>query len=388
MGIKNLHIGWWLSGMVLLLCLSCGGKESDVEIPDVKEGPFLEIKVYTPELPKVTRGDIGDTPPEDGEDVINDLSIWVFENHGAGQTGDGNFVGFLNSSNITTESTNSYRITVSETFAETKPNVDIYVVANVAESNTGLKLDRLMKRAELEAAMIEHVGSKDPFGLTTLQTTVPTAGLPMSGVLKNQVVEGLAPIVRVETNVKVARAVSKVRFVFCNSSNADNQQLYINGITLDANMIPTQEYLFLNEPYTGRNYKIGSAYEPQAVLLQTPEQVNYYFAPVEYAYSNQTGQEYEALINDGIEKERLSEVGRFYLRESKKKITGTISYSVGNSENPLTIPFTMTEEGDFSRNHTWIVYGYFAGKDNLKVFSVDVNNWSDQPTGTPEVYNW
>ena len=93
------------------------------------------------------------------------------------------------------------------------------------------------------------------------------------------------------------------------------------------------------------------------------------------------------MINDGIDKERLTPVGQFYLRESDKKITGTITYTVGSSTTELSAPFTMSEAGDFSRNHTWIVYGFFAGKDNLKVFSVDVNDWTES-SGEREVYNW
>jgi hypothetical protein len=94
------------------------------------------------------------------------------------------------------------------------------------------------------------------------------------------------------------------------------------------------------------------------------------------------------LINKGIKEEILTEVGKFYLRESGKKITGTITYTVGSSTTALSAPFTMSEEGDFSRNHTWIVYGFFAGKDNLKVFSVDVNDWTTLPRDDHEVYNW
>ena len=197
----------------------------------------------------------------------------------------------------------------------------------------------------------------------------------------------MAPIVSVVTNVKVARAVSKVRFVFCNSSDADEQELTIKSITIDGGMIPKEEYLFLNAPYTGRNFKVGSEYETAAPLVNAAKEVTFYSSPTEYAYRGQTGKEYEALINDGIDKERLTPVGQFYLRESDKKITGTITYTVGNSDKELSAPFKMSEAGDFSRNHTWIVYGFFAGKDNLKVFSVDVNDWT-KSSGDHEVYNW
>ena len=389
MEIRHKHIGWWLCSMLMLLCWSCGGQDTDTDTPDVDQGPFLEIKVYSPERSQVTRADIGDIPGDTDENAIKNLNIWVFEHHGTGQPDDGKFVGYLSVANPNPLVDSPYRILVSETFVDNPPAVDIYVTANVTESNTGIKLDRTTTRAQLEAALMKHDESQsfDPFGLTTPQSEIPTDGLPMSGVLKNQPVEGMAPIVSVGTNVKVARAVSKVRFVFCNSSNADEQKLTIKSITIDGGMIPKEEYLFLNAPYTGRNFKVGSEYETAAPLVNTPTMVASYSSPTEYAYRGQTGKEYEALINKGIEDERLTEVGKFYLRESDKKITGTITYTVGSSTTELSAPFTMSEAGDFSRNHTWIVYGFFAGKDNLKVFSVDVNDWTES-SGDHEVYNW
>ena len=387
MEIRHKHIGWWLCSMLMLLCWSCGGQDTDTDTPDVDQGPFLEIKVYSPERSHVTRADIGDIPGDTVENAIKNLNIWVFEHHGTGQPDDG-FVGYLSVTNLNDDG--RYLIMVSETFVENRPAVDIYVTANVTESNTGIKLDRTTTRAELEAALMKHDESHDPFGLTAPQDTVPAGpdgGLPMSGVLKNQPVDGMAPIVSVRTNVQVVRAVSKVRFVFCNSSDAVDQKLTINKITFDDGMIPKEEYLFLEEPYTGRNYKVGSGYEAAAPLVKTDTVVASYSSPTEYAWGGQTGKEYEALINKGIEDKRLTEVGKFYLRESDKKITGTITYTVGNSDK-LSAPFKMSEEGDFSRNHTWIVYGFFAGKDDLKVFSVDVNGWTTLPRDDHEVYNW
>ena len=388
MEIRHKHIGWWLCSMLMLLCWSCGGQDTDTDTPDVEQGPFLEIKVYSPERSQVTRADIGDIPGDDNENAIHHMNIWVFENHGTDQTDDGKFVGYLSVANPNPLVDSPYRILVSETFVDNPPAVDIYVTANVTESNTGIKLDRTTTRDQLEAALIKHDGSHDQFGLTTPHdSVVPADGLPMSGVLKNQPVDGMAPIVSVYNNVKVARAVSKVRFVFCNSSDAVDQKLTIKSITIDDGMIPKEEYLFLEDAYTGRNYNVGREYEAAAPLVKTDTVVASYSSPTEYAWGGQTGKEYEALINDGIDKERLTPVGQFYLRESDKKITGTITYTVGSSTTELSAPFTMSEAGDFSRNHTWIVYGFFAGKDNLKVFSVDVNGWTES-SGEREVYNW
>ena len=63
-----------------------------------------------------------------------------FEHHGTGQTDDGKFVGYLSVANPNPLVDSPYRILVSETFVDNPPAVDIYVTANVTESNTGIKL--------------------------------------------------------------------------------------------------------------------------------------------------------------------------------------------------------------------------------------------------------
>ena len=145
MEIRHKHIGWWLCSMLMLLCWSCGGQDTDTDTPDVEQGPFLEIKVYSPERSQVTRADIGDIPGDDNENAIHHMNIWVFENHGTGQPDDGKFVGYLSVANPNPLVDSPYRILVSETFVDNPPAVDIYVTANVTESNTGIKLERMAK---------------------------------------------------------------------------------------------------------------------------------------------------------------------------------------------------------------------------------------------------
>ena len=83
------------------------------------------------------------------------------------------------------------------------------------------------------------------------------------------------------------------------------------------------------------------------------------------------------------------ELQRYYLRESDKKLKGKIYYTIGNGGEgwPKSTEFEMVAEGDFTRNHTWIVYGYFTGKETLTISSIDVTNWSLINT-EHNVYNW
>ena len=43
--------------------------------------------------------------------------------------------------------------------------------------------------------------------------------------------------------------------------------------------------------------------------------------------------------------------------------------------------------GEFSRNHTWMVYGYFVTNGDLRLNVVELKDWvsSENPK---EIYNW
>ena len=77
------------------------------------------------------------------------------------------------------------------------------------------------------------------------------------------------------------------------------------------------------------------------------------------------------------------------MHDSDQKLTGTISYKLGPEGNQTqkSVDFEMATAGDFTRNHTWIVYGYFLGSGELKLNVVDVKGWTED-TSNPIVYNW
>lgn len=400
--------------MIVLLCQSCG---SD----DGSEPSQLDINVYTPGRAVVTRADVEKINPDEAEKTVNSLQIWVFvaedKSSDAGSLQVGQLVGYLSPQITTPTSTDfvgKYQMTVSDLFATLRPKVNVYVVANVGTANTGNTLTAGTSMAELESALIQHDGANDYFGLTSPMTTaVPAGGLPMSGVLKNTEVGGSRPVLKVQTPVTVVRAVSKVRFVFSRSKQytseqdyGSSQELKITGVTIDNEMIPKAEYLFLKNDYSEdgsspncnpvksnpeveSDYVSGSgsgiALSPlSAAASQIPEYEN----PTAYAYTGaKTGQDYEDLINTGIEAGHLAEIGKFYIRESDKPISGKIHYTIGTDLTPKSSPFHMARAGEFSRNHTWIVFGYFSAKELLVISSVNVLPWQTEYTDYP-VYNW
>lgn len=393
--------------LIPLLLIACKGSEEETQVE--KQPTYINIYVYAPERPIVTRGDIGEVNPianDESESKITTLQIWVFnhdsENH--------ELIAYYSPESVTNLNNGhgeTYQLSASDAFtqAAAKPKVDVYVVANAA--SCGLlsgesALGESTTRAALEAALIEG----DHFGLSTLTAEVPDAGLPMSGVLRGESVLGSAPVFKIPT-VTLTRAVSKIRFVFSREkpeTEADNVAVKINSIKLSESMIPTQEYLFLE---TGENatafhvdtYGTAETNPAKEFLTEALNDIYQNTDPMAYSYqAGQDAQAYENLIEEGLNKTvtvegveqpapELTQIGPFYLRESGKKLTGTITFQKDDGTSAAKdIPFEMHAAGDFSRNHTWIVYAYYS-VSGLVAVTVVVKDWSDTNT-SHEVFNW
>ena len=400
---------------MLLLTLTACSTDDDSQ----RNNPVLKIYVYSPDHPIVTRVDNPDpdVDPIGRESEIKTLQIWVFEHHEPSDPNyerDGRLVGYIstNGDDISAE-TNQGTLVMDVTdpyFIQNRPNVDVYVAANVTNSNCKLTLSESSKRADLIAAKI--VDSK--FGINSVSAvvkSVPTDGLPMSGVLINQPISGTAPVFGVGTEgnlakVKLVRAVSKMHFVFCCIDDGITHQ--VKSITLDGAKIPKQEFLFLDNEYSttggpGYRYKVGTSYVGDTkTIMDTQTPIDHMTSddkdPSYYEWTNQTGQAYETLIAenlirivDGVKVGDLNDLGTYYLRESDKQVEGTITYLDNSDEKTATFKISNQLEflpGDFGRNHTWIVYAYFNYAKGLEVVTVKVNDWEETDPETHEVYNW
>ena len=358
--------------MMMLMLTACSSSDSTEEQKQQEKKPtMLTIYVYSPEHPVMTRADVGPVDATEAESKVTLLQIWVYDTNG-------NKVGYLRTEETATLNGSegaTYQIPVPDDFAQNKPNVDVYVLANITYNN---EFTDATSRADLLNNAKIPTGK---YGLTTLTTAVPDEGLPMAGVLKDQPVIGDAPVLRIGTTSNIAtvpltRAVSKLRFVFANTTGSPT--LSITGITLSAGMIPDVEYLFPQSQSLTYNTN------PAPLLSSYITEVTAIANPAIYVYNGQTAQEYENLINNA--QPQLSQVGPYYLRESDKKIEGTISYTVGGvAQTPVT--FRMKEPGDFLRNHSWIVYAYYEGLSGMQVVTVDVTPWEDIDSNHT-VYNW
>lgn len=393
--MKNRHIyllQWLLCSILTVLCAACSSgdeaEENGATGVSHKQAK-LAIYVYAPEQAAAkkyaapTRADVGDVDAIIGEGTIDSLQIWIYEYE------TGNNVGYFSTKDVAALNEGqgtTYQIPVTDEFAAAKPRVNVYVMANVTSANCGIgTLNKETTRAQLlDSAKIEG-----HFGLGNLVKTVPTDGLPFAGKLTGEPVVGDAPTLRVGTlsavsTVQLTRAVSKLRFVFAKTTG--EPKVSITSIKINDEMIPEVEYLF-DKP---ESVTISYNTEAKELLSTTISDIAQTADPTQFIYTNQTAQAYENLINGAASKAtpEVTVEGPIYLRESDKQLTGTITYTIGEGNpKPQTVPFAMKQAGDFSRNHTWIVYAYYAGSGNLQVQSIYVKNWSTKEL-KHQVYNW
>ena len=395
---KDRHINillWLLCSIVTVLLSACSSDDAEEEKGETTyhRQPMLAIYVYAPEQAATaqknapqTRADVGEVDPIDNtinEGIIKSLQLWVYEST------SGAYVGYFSTDDVASLNEGvgtTYQIPVSDDFASRKPDVNVYVMANVTSTNCGVgTLNKETTRTQLlEGAKIAN----KKFGLEQNTRTVPDDGLPFARMLETQPVVGDAPTLRVGTlnavsTVQLTRAVSKLRFVF--SKTTGQPTVKITSIKINAGMIPNEEYLF--QTPVSMNYNA----EAKELLLDEIDDIAETADPTQYIYIDQTAQEYEDLINEAANKQPKPEVtveGPIYLRESDKQLTGTITYTIGEgTPEPQTADFAMQQAGDFSRNHTWIVYAYYAGSGNLQVQSLYVKDWTTKEVNY-QVYNW
>jgi hypothetical protein len=351
--------------------------------------PQLAIYVYAPEQAAAkrnaaqTRANEGEVDPINNttnEGIIKSLQLWVYEKESK------NYVGYFSTKDVSALNQGQgtiYQIPVSDDFARNKPDVNVYVMANVTSDNCGVGT---LNKETTRAALLE--GAKittGHFGLEQNTRTVPDAGLPFAGMLTGQPVVGDAPTLRVGTlsevsTVQLTRAVSKLRFVFAKTTGQPT--VNITSIKMNIGMIPDVEYLF--QTPASMTYNL----EAKELLLDDIDDIAATADPTQYLYLGQDAQEYENLINEAASKQpkEVTVEGPIYLRESDKQLAGTISYSIaGVAQEPVT--FQMQQAGDFKRNHTWIVYAYYAGAGKLQVQSLYVKEWSTKELNH-QVYNW
>lgn len=379
----------WMAAVMLLIFGACSSDSSE------EQTPVLNIYVYAPGQPTPTRSVIDPTPEEK---KIHSMTIWVYKSSDGSQLGSITLDENVDEDKKELETLNNdnmgiYSMAVDEKFAKNPEPVDVYVLANVTASNTGMSFDATIDKWDLENNAKFNGGYYYPFvkqNENRAATALSKEGLPMSGVVREKaVINQNAVLHMTDANLQLVRDISKIRFVF---SAIDDSYLYIDEVKLNKNLLYTSDYLFLNDehPY----FRVGTSLVNKEIVLfekknGAPQYVNTCADPRVYAYvSGMDETAYDAKIKDGLAKGELTEAPTVYLPESDKRLTGTVTFHFSSNPSDLrTANFTMLN-GDFRRNQTWIVYIYYNGSSKLDITSVKVTDWEDGGETDHDLHNW
>ena len=382
--------------LMALQVFSCTRPEAEADPAE------LSVSIYIPDL-VATKAETGSVGALGSEKVFSSLQLWVFLNNGGAN--DGQLVGYkaftsaqLADTGLPHSAITRFAMPLSRemfnTLSADGARVDVYAVANAA-SATNVSLGEATTRSELDAITI----SGATFGTSPLTMAVPAAGLPMSGVLKSAAVSGGYPVLNIST-LTLTRAVSKLRFVFCQkgtpASGTDpavpaNADCVVKSITFGGTstghdcQIATAEKLFTDHKYgaTDNPFEIdgytpleatlsgegGAPLMPNAdlALSERPDELLFRSA----GHETESAQEYESRLDAAVG--ASSQVGPIYIRETDRIISGTILYDVGQGEETAT--FSMPSDDVLSRNHSWILYAYFAEATRTLELKIVVLPW-------------
>lgn len=370
--------------------------------PEPEQEPAeLSVSIYIPDI-TATKAETGSVGSLSSEKVFSSLQLWVFLSGGAN---DGQLVGYkgytsaqLADTGLPHSAVTRFAMPLShqmfETLSQDGTRVDVYALANAASVTDGT-LGEGTSRSTLDGIVL----SGSAFGVSPLTMAVPAAGLPMSGVLKAAPVTGGYPVLNIST-LTLARAVSKLRFVFCQqgtpASGTDpaaptNPSCVVKNITFGGTntghdcQIAASEKLFTDHKYgaTENPFEIDG-YTPLntvisgdggAPLLQNGD-ITVCTRPDELLFrgpghETESAQEYESRLDAAVA--ATSQAGPIYIRETDKTISGTILYNTG--EEDLTATFSMPAGDVLARNHSWILYAYFAEATRTLQLKIVVLPW-------------
>jgi hypothetical protein len=365
--MRHLHL------ILLLFVAVLSGCKNEL-LPSTGSGKEMGIYISCPGVPG-TRADQGTTPAAEVEYKVHSLQIWIFI---SGAQAPLYYLSLSGEDELPAPGqTRRYAIPVESDFArmDPLPKIDVFALANAA--SVGCNLGESASRDALNDALFSGdewfgVGYPGP-----VRTVDPTLGLPMTGVRRNMT---LSPsedgfVLSADQTVEIVRAVSKIRYFFCrvkDDSDPNGENVSIQNITLNGEQIPLQEYLFLED----MPFRIGSDYESRTIVTNGPDVIAPNPSPEKLVFSGQTAASYEQLLDDAVYDGVLTNGGTMYLRESDKALIGSITFTTGGEQQ--TRVFSMASPGDFTRNHSWTLYGYFTSGRNLEL-TLNAIPWEYKP---------
>ena len=401
----GLHIIFLLTALTAALSFTACERQK----PE-KEESQLMVNLYIPGS-AMTRAETGNVSPMEKETKVTSLQVWAFLSESGTLISYKGFSTGIDGTGLPNSTITRFGLPLSDEMftlltTEPRPKVDVYAVANAASAVSELP-DESTPRSVLDAMTVNGIG-----GGTTLTMSVPEAGLPMSGVLKATDVTGEYPVLDIPT-LKLTRAISKIRFVFCQQgipATADtpaekvNEYCRIMGISFDGTsggkdcQVGATERLFTTQTFDLGDNKgyaplSASITGTSGAPLIPNDKLSIVGEPELLAFrgignETETAEHYEKRLDAAVSAD--SQVGPIYLCETDKTISGTITYRTEAGGSDQTVSFSMSEDV-FPRNHTWIVFACFVEETMKLHLQVVVLPWewssyfADFTTGTVNV---
>lgn len=383
------HIRLLRGSLLLLLTALASCSEYEEGRPDMTNSVPLTFHLQASGHQYATRGYEGDVRAITGENTIYDAKVWAYD------ATSKLFIGYGEATADDASTTLDVSLSIPHYIVSSGHNIDIYAIGNTR--SVGLQA--------LDAASGANIGllTSNVLGGTnftsTGTTTIPATGLPMSCIEQDFSIVTDGEVSTTLPTIMMTRAVSKVRFAFGRTKGYDD--VAITGIEIDGGLIPNSERIFpIDKATSADNYATvtsgtyhGDRYPNIAAdagyiadkkvyratgdtALIPSLKIQEYDNPVQNVWpaaavnggTPMTAQQYSEYVTRIINSQYDFTT---YLRESDRKLSGTIHYTVGGVKKTTT--FAMDTAGDFARNHEWIVYGYFDPA--LLSLTVTVQPW-------------
>lgn len=379
--------------LILTSCMSDGytdtaAGKSDTYINLNVSTPTAQARANAPAKPAGTSGTLGQNetnPSPDTEAKITSIRVWAFKSGSDKATATP--IGFKSETNFSAQGSHNVSMMITRKNAETLGKIDLYILLNAESVGVLDGKDCIkMTRAELEKLVI-----KNQFGIAegTAQTTaVPQAGLPISRVIKeldvtHNIKDNATEAAQHSINIPLIRAVSKLHFFFTRKNVKDTEGVEVTKIEVNENVIPTQSSVFptattdankKTEGLTGNLTSLTYLNQKMTFVSVATGNIKPVTDPTRYIRKpGQTADDYITKLREATTECHLS-----YLRETGKKLTGTIHFKLNKSGAEKQATFSISNA---YRNHEMVVYGYFLGdQESTLTLKYYVANWNDKGT--------
>lgn len=356
----------FLAAIVCVCLIACSSENEEPEQPQT----FLNINIFAPTDKKssLVRADHGSVQAINNENLIYDVWVWAFLT-GDTQGDNAKPVGSLYKK-LGGVSSTTCQMGIAPNIIVGDKKLDIYVVTNSEAIPSGAYgMGHNLTLSEVKnlqfGKMTRNATTYDDFGVSAPQNTVQEdKGLPMSQYAIGQDVINASKLSK-SVNIKLRRAVSKLRFVFARRTGLPNVQ--VTGFTLEGSLIPNQEYVFPdNTNDRTPHINTSAGYDATALTFtQTldTESILQHDNPKSLGWNgSENGETYTNRLEEAFGTYTSSlYYGLTYLRETGEKLKGIIRYKLSADGTERTIGFEMPEANDFTRNHEYLVYAYFDG---------------------------